>query len=239
MTHSLTHRITAFRERRTEYIKHLEATIKHHEEQLSGLQQSSRTAADEVLMLRYKNSLLERILLEKGIDVHAELRAYTQYEDTRQTVPPMSIPQAVASVSNQPISQQRQVPPHPQMPRQVIGRQQQRRSIVSPSTDSVYIKSSPTLQAVSHSRPSSPSVAAAIPTPPDQSAFQLPQSATSPTSPTGFHHGMPMAQSYYPSPYQAHMEELGKLPRVLSVLYFVLKELGRPRLILLYYRAGI
>ncbi|RAL59736.1 hypothetical protein DID88_000368 [Monilinia fructigena] len=35
------------------------------------------TAADECLMLRYKNSLLERILLEKGIDVQAELRAKT------------------------------------------------------------------------------------------------------------------------------------------------------------------
>jgi hypothetical protein len=30
------------------------------------LQQSHRSAADECLMLRYKNSLLERILLEKG-----------------------------------------------------------------------------------------------------------------------------------------------------------------------------
>ncbi|KAF3921056.1 hypothetical protein AA313_de0203794 [Arthrobotrys entomopaga] len=67
----------AFRERRTEYIKHLEATIKQQEETLATLQQSSRSAADEVLMLRYKNSLLERILLEKRIDVHAELKAFT------------------------------------------------------------------------------------------------------------------------------------------------------------------
>ncbi|KAF3933293.1 hypothetical protein ABW20_dc0101783 [Dactylellina cionopaga] len=67
----------AFRERRTEYIKHLEATIKQQEETLTTLQQSSRSAADEVLMLRYKNSLLERILLEKRIDVHAELKAFT------------------------------------------------------------------------------------------------------------------------------------------------------------------
>ncbi|KAH0537796.1 hypothetical protein FGG08_005478 [Glutinoglossum americanum] len=67
----------AFRERRTEYIKHLEATIKNHEETLASLQQSHRSAADECLMLRYKNSLLERILLEKGIDVQAELRAKT------------------------------------------------------------------------------------------------------------------------------------------------------------------
>lgn len=57
----------AFRERRTEYIKQLEATIKQNEETLSTLQQSHRTAADECLMLRYKNSLLERILLEKGL----------------------------------------------------------------------------------------------------------------------------------------------------------------------------
>ncbi|PGH18881.1 hypothetical protein AJ80_04299 [Polytolypa hystricis UAMH7299] len=63
----------AFRERRTEYIKQLENTIKHNEETLQTLQQSHRSAADECLMLRYKNSLLERILLEKGIDVQAEL----------------------------------------------------------------------------------------------------------------------------------------------------------------------
>jgi hypothetical protein len=56
----------AFRERRTEYIKQLESTIKLHEETLQNLQQSHRSAADECLMLRYKNSLLERILLEKG-----------------------------------------------------------------------------------------------------------------------------------------------------------------------------
>jgi type II secretory ATPase GspE/PulE/Tfp pilus assembly ATPase PilB-like protein len=60
----------AFRERRTEYIKQLESTIKHHEETLQNLQNSHRNAADECLMLRYKNSLLERILLEKGTDAH-------------------------------------------------------------------------------------------------------------------------------------------------------------------------
>lgn len=64
----------AFRERRTEYIKQLEATIKQNEETLGTLQQSHRSAADECLMLRYKNSLLERILLEKGIDVQTELQ---------------------------------------------------------------------------------------------------------------------------------------------------------------------
>ncbi|UZP43796.1 hypothetical protein NXS19_011608 [Fusarium pseudograminearum] len=67
----------AFRERRTEYIKQLEETIRVHESNLHNLQAAHRTAADECLMLRYKNSLLERILLEKGIDVQAELRAKT------------------------------------------------------------------------------------------------------------------------------------------------------------------
>lgn len=56
----------AFRERRTEYIKQLEETIRVHESNLHSLQGAHRTAADECLMLRYKNSLLERILLEKG-----------------------------------------------------------------------------------------------------------------------------------------------------------------------------
>ncbi|KAI4599672.1 Ligand-binding domain of nuclear hormone receptor [Pestalotiopsis sp. 9143b] len=67
----------AFRERRTEYIKQLEETIRVHESNLSNLQAAHRSAADECLMLRYKNSLLERILLEKGIDVQAELQAKT------------------------------------------------------------------------------------------------------------------------------------------------------------------
>lgn len=63
----------AFRERRTEYIKQLEATIKQNEETLGTLQQSHRSAADECLMLRYKNSLLERILLEKGTMIAFEI----------------------------------------------------------------------------------------------------------------------------------------------------------------------
>jgi len=74
----------AFRERRTEYIKQLEATIKQNEDTLGTLQQSHRSAADECLMLRYKNSLLERILLEKGIDVQTEL----QNEDWQPCLPP-------------------------------------------------------------------------------------------------------------------------------------------------------
>lgn len=57
----------AFRERRTEYIKQLEIAIRQHEESLQALQSNHRAATDECLMLRYKNSLLERILLEKGV----------------------------------------------------------------------------------------------------------------------------------------------------------------------------
>ncbi|KIW06276.1 uncharacterized protein PV09_02747 [Verruconis gallopava] len=80
----------AFRERRTEYIKQLESTIKIHEENLQNLQQSHRSAADECLMLRYKNSLLERILLEKGIDVQAELRAKGGSPNLGPIRPPVS-----------------------------------------------------------------------------------------------------------------------------------------------------
>ena len=81
----------AFRERRTEYIKQLESTIKHHEDTLQNLQNSHRNAADECLMLRYKNSLLERILLEKGspdflvlvIKVHALTHCLLQVSMSR------------------------------------------------------------------------------------------------------------------------------------------------------------
>ncbi|EEP82638.1 predicted protein [Uncinocarpus reesii 1704] len=71
----------AFRERRTEYIKQLEATIKLNEDTLRTLQQSHRSAADECLMLRYKNSLLERILLEKARISHRH-----DYQGTSLTV---------------------------------------------------------------------------------------------------------------------------------------------------------
>ncbi|KAH3909362.1 hypothetical protein HBI56_185950 [Parastagonospora nodorum] len=108
----------AFRERRTEYIKQLESTIKHHEETLQNLQNSHRNAADECLMLRYKNSLLERILLEKGIDVQAELRAKTGSPNLGPTRPPVS---AHNSPNQAPLSQ-----------RAVLNRQQQRRSLQGP-----------------------------------------------------------------------------------------------------------
>ncbi|KAK3706106.1 hypothetical protein LTR37_012933 [Vermiconidia calcicola] len=104
----------AFRERRTEYIKQLEATIKQNEVSLSTLQQSHRSAADECLMLRYKNSLLERILLEKGIDVQAELHMKTGSPTLGFQHPAASIPQIP--------------PPQPPLQRTAMQRHQARRS---------------------------------------------------------------------------------------------------------------
>ncbi|CAI7602741.1 unnamed protein product [Penicillium bialowiezense] len=91
----------AFRERRTEYIRQLETTIKRNEESLQSLQQSHRSAADECLMLRYKNSLLERILLEKGIDVQAELRLKTGAPGAPPKANPMPPKTAPAGARNQ------------------------------------------------------------------------------------------------------------------------------------------
>ncbi|CAK7217820.1 hypothetical protein SCUCBS95973_003275 [Sporothrix curviconia] len=100
----------AFRERRTEYIKQLEETIRVHEQNLHNLQTAHRHAADECLMLRYKNSLLERILLEKGIDVQAELRAKTGSPNLGPTHMPQNMVQP------------------PAMPRSLINRHHARRS---------------------------------------------------------------------------------------------------------------
>ncbi|KAJ2906821.1 hypothetical protein MKZ38_010319 [Zalerion maritima] len=124
----------AFRERRTEYIKQLEETIRVHESNLHNLQAAHRSAADECLMLRYKNSLLERILLEKGdikpryrniawqltlhhkragIDVQAELRDKTG----SPTLGPTHVPQNMV-----------QPPP---IHRAILNRHQSRRSASS------------------------------------------------------------------------------------------------------------
>ncbi|KAF8445157.1 hypothetical protein BGX38DRAFT_1250610 [Terfezia claveryi] len=204
----------AFRERRTEYIKHLEATIKHHEEQLSSLQQSSRNAAEEVLMLRYKTSLLERILLEKGIDVQSELRAFSQGEPTPAPTAPMgSVPQ-----------QHRQQPHHPlhqqQMHRQSISRAVPKRGSVSQQTpDAIYIKTSPIMQPTPVSRAPSPTQIRR----PCLPLRRLRQPVSFPTAPGGANNSgcMSIPHNYYPSPYQQHMEELGKLPLVLLCLLFI------------------
>ncbi|OJK05197.1 hypothetical protein ASPACDRAFT_56585 [Aspergillus aculeatus ATCC 16872] len=140
----------AFRERRTEYIRQLESTIKRNEESLQTLQQNHRTAADECLMLRYKNSLLERILLEKGIDVQAELRLKAGAPGTAPakpnlmtTKPPSALERAAVNRN----SAQR----HPQgiAPKEPFGMSQHR--------DGAYGVPSPQYQATPPSHASSPS----------------------------------------------------------------------------------
>ncbi|RDW61348.1 hypothetical protein BP5796_11240 [Coleophoma crateriformis] len=58
----------AFRERRTEHIQELETTVQEQKAMLQASQAAHTSAKDECLLLRYKNSLLERILLEKGTE---------------------------------------------------------------------------------------------------------------------------------------------------------------------------
>src|SRR5271156_441087 len=55
-----------FRERRIVYVAQLEKTIQEQRDELHRLQNACSSATDERLNLKYKNSLLERILLEKG-----------------------------------------------------------------------------------------------------------------------------------------------------------------------------
>jgi hypothetical protein len=254
----------AFRERRTEYIKQLESTIKHHEETLQNLQQSHRSAADECLMLRYKNSLLERILLEKGIDVQAELQAKTGSPNLGPTRTPTS-----ANTS----------PNQPPMQRAIMNRHQQtRRSIgVPPKAEGVHglpliqpegvlPNRSPLSQPTPSSHVSSPSTTATRspnfvpqsgasvspnfgpiaqqqqhlrPQQPPRSQYtplMAPQrpsvitnhpssSGMSSASTVGSGAGSVMTGStsggpsaYYPSPFQSHMDQLGKLSRPLLSL---------------------
>ncbi len=92
----------AFRQHRTEYITQLENDIKRKDQRLAELQKT----VEYYLMLKYKNSLLERILLEKGkspsqpilqilikvagIDVETELQR-TPYPETRQSASPTGL----------------------------------------------------------------------------------------------------------------------------------------------------
>ena len=182
----------AFRERRTEYIKQLENTIKLNEETLQSLQQSHRSAADECLMLRYKNSLLERILLEKGtsmsqdyrktkqllmillgIDVQAELRL----KSGSPSVPPVNMAPQMTQPS--PLSR----PPMTQQPTSRIS------GGIAPKPDTgrgpqahregIYSIHSPQLQPTPSSHVSSPSTA-------KSPGFPL-QSAISPTTTSDIH----------------------------------------------------
>lgn len=226
----------AFRERRTEYIKQLEETIRVHETNLHSLQTAHRSAADECLMLRYKNSLLERILLEKGIDVQAELRAKTG----SPSLGPTHMPQGMA----QP----------PTVQRAIMNRHHQARrsnSNIAPklepgaplghpnSLGNPSPQSRPTPSS-HHSSPSSASPGFAQPgvmTPPgpetqihQQQQAQMHQRSHPPMKPP-IANGLPMpagpngqamkgqgsngigvmggsSAAYYPSPFQNHIEQL-------------------------------
>jgi len=179
-------------------------------------------------MLRYKNSLLERILMEKGIDVTAELRAVSRYDD-RPPQPPM--PHATVLPQTQPMPVQAVMSPLQQMHRPVIRRPQAplpKRSMMSPSLDAVFIKATPDMRPVPTSSRNSPPSVTTMPTPPSQPPYPLPpQQGGTPSQQQEFQQ-LPPVSSHYPSPYQTHMEELGKLPRVLPVLLFssyLMKEL--------------
>jgi hypothetical protein len=168
-------------------------------------------------MLRYKNSLLERILVEKGIDISVELRAFAQVDDRSppvQSVAPRTVPPVSAHT---PLSQQQGL-----LHRSAVGRESvpvqalapllpppPKHSLMNPiQPDNMFVKRSP-----ESLRPPVPTSPSAMPTPPGQSSFHLtPQSNSS--QPEFQRSGIPVNQSYYPSPYQTHMEELGKLPRV-------------------------
>ncbi|PVH69957.1 hypothetical protein DL98DRAFT_598216 [Cadophora sp. DSE1049] len=96
----------AFRVRRTEYLQQLEETIRVHETNLHNLQTAYRSATDECLMLRYKNSLLERMLLEKGIDVQAELQRNAGPQVDKAHVPASQTPTSSAALKIEPESPQ-------------------------------------------------------------------------------------------------------------------------------------
>jgi len=233
----------AFRERRTEYIKQLEETIRVHETNLHNLQTAHRSAADECLMLRYKNSLLERILLEKGIDVQAELRAKTGSPHLGPTHMGQNMAQA------------------PTVQRAIMNRHHQARrsnSSIAPKLEPGAPLQSPQSRPTPSSHASSPNSNSpgfngqGVMTPPasdTQIQFQQqqqqrlqaakglhglpgpglmantggmgttsgPKGGSGGSGGTG---GTPVAAAYYPSPFQNHIEQLGKLtPPLLHFFY--------------------
>jgi len=260
----------AFRERRTEYIKQLEQTIKHYEETLQNLQQSHRSAADECLMLRYKNSLLERILLEKGtqqrrtvhhkqapmltlslpgIDVQAELHAKTG----SPPFGPTRAPPSSSAPTSQPV-QRYAIPKFPQNRRSLPPKVD---AAARPNAGNLMPSQSPQVQpvaAAAASHLSSPALSAAkspnfVPqggtmSPSFGSAAQQNQQLRSqpPPPPLRPHFGAQRAtlvtsypgstassastvgsamsggSNYYPSPFQNHYDQLGKLSRFCYVL---------------------
>ncbi|KAI9794555.1 MAG: hypothetical protein M1816_004442 [Peltula sp. TS41687] len=214
----------AFRERRTEYIKQLETTIKHHEDALQSLQQSHRTAADECLMLRYKNSLLERILLEKGIDIQAELNAKSGSPHAGPTSP---LPSAASASKPSPI--QRAIlnnrAHHHQAQRSNGGRitihsppaqptpPSQLPSPISTSSGvaphGVLTPPGPHFAAHQRQGPPGGYLGPVHPRQPVSSVDPQAAAMMAVTSAEGGHSGV-MSSGYYPGPFQSHIDQLGK-----------------------------
>ncbi|KAI4093046.1 MAG: hypothetical protein LQ339_007769 [Xanthoria mediterranea] len=68
----------SYKIRQRAYVKDLESSDEHVGKEIQDLQQIHAATREECLLLRYKNSLLERILFEKGIDTQAELKRHQQ-----------------------------------------------------------------------------------------------------------------------------------------------------------------
>lgn len=176
-------------------------------------------------MLRYKNSLLERILLEKGIDVQAELRLKTGTPGAAAK-PPMPPKAAQGPAGARPAQR------HP------AGISAKPDAFAISQRDAAYGVSSPQFQATPTSHVSSPShtkspgfgfQGAMSPVGVDQqggrpqllpqprtfnnqtspSAISMPQTDPTDAKPRG-PRGQRVAAAYYPSPFQKHYDQLGE-----------------------------
>lgn len=142
-----------------------------HESNLHNLQAAHRSAAEECLMLRYKNSLLERILLEKGIDVHAEIHAKTGSPD----LAPAHMPQNMVHP--------------PPIQSTILNRQHQSRkpvSSIAPKTETVQTQLAPTL----------PPHKSAVVSKGHPTTSSMPNSSPNPASSFSPSENMPMPSSY-------------------------------------------
>ncbi len=201
-------------------------------------------------MLRYKNSLLERILLEKGlpilsiavrvvsllispsgIDVQAELKMKTDSTHTPQHHPsstqggPSAVERAVLNRKGQPRRSNSGTAPKPLRPHQISSQVPPRLQPTPPSTRSPTSGSSPHGSTKAIPRSSSgegfkPQKNRQVPLeprqPPSKIHIQPGISGIQQMSPSsaggskGSELGAPSSQSFYPSPFQAHIEQLGK-----------------------------
>lgn len=174
-------------------------------------------------MLRYKNSLLERILLEKGIDVQAELRLKTGAPGAtaKPAMPPKAAPGPTAR-------------PAQRLPGGITSKPD---AFAMSQRDGAYGVPSPQFQATPTSHVSSPSHAKSpgfgfqgamspvgveqqggrpqlLPQPrtfnnqTSPPAISMPQ--TDPTDKPRGARGQRVAAQYYPSPFQKHYDQLGK-----------------------------